>query len=79
LRTQLVESAWAYRSRPGVGVELRRRHEGLDPATVARAWDAQVRLCGRFRRLDERKSNRSVVVTAIARELAGFVWAEMTA
>ncbi len=79
LRTQLVESAWAYKSRAAVGVELRRRQEGLDPAVVARAWDAQVRLCGRFRRLDERKTNRNIVVTAIARELAGFVWAEMTA
>jgi hypothetical protein len=46
---------------------------------VARAWDAQVRLCGRFRRLDQRKTNRNVVVTAVARELAGFIWAEMTA
>jgi transposase len=46
LRTQLVESAWAYKSRPGVGVELRRRHQGLEPATIARAWGAQVRLCG---------------------------------
>jgi transposase len=79
LRTQLVESAWAYRSRPGVGVDLRRRQEGLEGDTVARAWAAQVRLCGRFRRLDERKTNRNIVVTAIARELAGFVWAEMTA
>jgi transposase len=79
LRTQLVESAWAYRSRPSVGVELRRRHEGLDADTVARAWATQMRLCGRFRRLDERKTNRNIVVTAIARELAGFVWAEMTA
>ncbi len=79
LRTQLVESAWAYRSRPSVGVELRRRQEGLQRDTVARAWAAQVRLCGRFRRLDERKTNRNIVVTAIVRELAGFVWAEMTA
>ncbi len=79
LRTQLVESAWAYRSRPAVGVELRRRHHGVERDTVARAWAAQVRLCGRFRRLDERKTNRNIVVTAIARELAGFVWAEMTA
>lgn len=53
--------------------------EGLDPEVVARAWAAQLRLCGKFRRLDERKTNRKVVVTAIARELAGFVWAEMTA
>lgn len=79
LRTQLVEAAWAYKSRPQVGLTLGRRQQGLDDAVVARAWQAQVRLCGKFRRLDARKSNRKVVVTAIARELAGFVWAEMTA
>jgi transposase len=79
LRTQLVESAWAYKARPTVGLEIRRRQQGLDPQVVARAWAAQLRLCGRFRRLDARKSARNVVVTAIARELAGFVWAEMTA
>ena len=56
-----------------------RRQDGLDRDVVARAWAAQLRLCGRFRRLDERKTNRNIVVTAIARELAGFVWAEMTA
>jgi transposase len=79
LRTQLVESAWAYKSRAEVGSVLRRRHEGLDPEVVARAWAAQLRLCGRFKRLDARKSSRKTVVTAIARELACFVWAEMTA
>ncbi|MGH9043523.1 MAG: transposase [Acidimicrobiales bacterium] len=79
LRTQLVESAWAYKGRAHVGVTLRRRHEGLDPEVVARAWAAQLRLCGRFNRLDARKSPRKTVVTAIARELACFVWAEMTA
>jgi hypothetical protein len=35
-------------------------------------------VCGRFGRLDARKTSRNVVVTAIARELAGFIWAEMT-
>jgi len=79
LRAQLVESAWSYKSKAQVGAVLRRRQEGLDPEVVARAWAAQLRLCGRFRRLDARKSNRKTVVTAIARELAGFVWAEMTA
>lgn len=79
LRTQLVESAWAYKSRAQVGATLRRRQAGLDPAVVARAWTAQLRLCGKFHRLDARKTNRKTVVTAIARELAGFVWAEMTA
>jgi transposase len=78
LRTQLVESAWAYKSRPQVGATLNKRHQDLDPAVIARAWAAQLRLCGKFRRLDTRKTNRKVVVTAIARELAGFVWAEMT-
>ena len=38
VRTQLVESAWAYQHRPGVGLGLRRRHEGLAPEVVARSW-----------------------------------------
>src|SRR5918995_551958 len=79
LRAQLVESAWAYQHRPGVGLELRSRQQRLDPAVLARAWAAQLRLCGRFRCLAARKDSKNVVVTAIARELAGFVWAEMTA
>jgi len=79
LRTQLVESAWAYQHRPGLGLTLRRRQEGVDPATAARAWTAQQRLCGRFRRLAARKNSRNIVTVAVARELAGFLWAEMTA
>jgi transposase len=79
LRTQLVESAWAYKSHPAAGTVIVKRQTGLDPAVVARAWSAQLRLCGKFHRLDARKTNRKIVVTAIARELAGFVWAEMTA
>lgn len=79
LRTQLVESAWAYKSRPALGAVISTRQQGLPPEVIARAWQAQLRLCGRFRRLDARKTSRNVVVTAIARELAGFLWAEMTA
>jgi transposase len=78
-RTQLVEGAWAYQHGPSVGVKLARRHDGVPADTVARAWAAQQRLCRRFRVLAARKDSRNVVVTAIARELAGFVWAEMTA
>ena len=59
--------------------KLRRRQEGLDRETIERAWRAQLRLCGRFRRLAARKDSRNTVVTAIARELAGFIHAEMTA
>jgi transposase len=79
LRRQLVEAAWAYQHRPSVGGELARRQHGLDPAVVARAWAAQQRLSGRFRRLAARKNTKSIVAAAIARELAGFLWAEMTA
>ena len=79
LRFQLVESAWSYQHRPSLGVEIRRRHEGLSPEVVARAWAAQLRLCGKFRRLAARKNAKSVVAAAVARELAGFLWAEMTA
>lgn len=78
LRTQLVESAWAYKAAPSRGPALRRRQDGLDPGVLARSWRAQHRLCAKFRRLDARKTNRKTVVTAIARELAEFVWAEMT-
>jgi transposase len=79
LRAQLVESAWAYQFRPAVGGEIARRQQGLDPEVVARAWRAQLRLCGRFRQLAARKNVKSVVAAAVARELAGFLWAEMTA
>jgi transposase len=79
LRTQLVEAAWAYQHRPSVGLHLARRQQGLDPQVVARAWAAQLRLCGRFRRLRARKPSTNLVAAAIARELAGFLWAEMTA
>jgi transposase len=79
LRTQLVESAWSYRARPQVGATLAKRQDGVHPDTVARSWTAQQRLCAKFRRLDARKNNRKVVVTSIARELAGFLWAEANA
>ena len=78
LRTQLIESAWAYQHRPTIGVRLRARQRGLTPATIARSWAAQQRLCTRFRRMSARKTSRNVVTVAVARELAGFLWAEMT-
>lgn len=79
LRAQLVESAWAYQHRPATGVIMRRRQERCGPETVARAWAAQLHLCAKFARLSARKSSRNVVAVAVARELVGFCWAEMTA
>jgi transposase len=79
LRGQLCEAAWSYQHRPLVGLGIRGRQDGLSPKTLARSWEAQRRLCTRFRSLSARKNIRSVVATAVARELAGFLWAEMTA
>jgi transposase len=79
VRVQLVESAWAYQYRPAVGVTLARRQQDASPATVARSWAAQLRLHRRFATLIARHKPPSVAAAAIARELAGFIWAEMTA
>ena len=79
LRAQLVESAWTYRHRPYVGRAIAGRQLGLDPEVVARAWAAQLRLSARFRALAAPKNTKSIVAAAIARELAGFLWAEMVA
>lgn len=79
VRDQLVESAWAYRYGPVLSAPIRRRQEGLDPIVAARSWKAQQRLCSRWRHLAARKESKNTVAAAVARELAGFVWAEMTA
>ncbi len=78
VRTQLVESAWAYQYRPAVGVILQRRQVGAPAATITRSWTAQQRLTTRFRRMQAQRHHNNVVATAVARELSGFLWAEMT-
>ena len=79
IRGQLTEAAWAYQHRPALGATIQSRQDGAHPATVARSWAAQNRLCKRFAALAARKNIKSVVAAAIARELAGFLWAEMSA
>jgi transposase len=78
VRTALVESAQSYRHRPAIGVQLRSRQEGLDPETLARAWKAQQRLHATWGKLSARGKPHGVVAAGVARELAGFTWAEMT-
>ena len=75
LRRIVVEAAWAYRHRPAVGGQLRKRQQGLDPGVVEIAWNAQRRLCSRYRHLTERGKNRPQTITSIGRELLGFIWA----
>ena len=79
LRGQLCEAAWSYQHRPSVGAGIRQRQMDAPPATIARSWQAQVRLSSRFHRLAAHKNVRSIVAAAVARELAGFLWAEMVA
>jgi transposase len=75
VRRILVEAAWAYRFRPGRSEAMRRRTRGVSDEVQRVAWHAQERLCGRFRALAARGKNYNATTTAIARELAGFVWA----
>jgi len=75
LRRVVVEAAWAYQHGPGVYAELRRRQEGLDEETKAIAMKAQHRLCGRYRKLLGKGKPHALAVTAISRELLGFIWA----
>jgi len=77
LRRVLVEAAWHYRHRPFVGAALRRRHQGAPAAIVAQAWTAQHRLHHRYHRLRARGKPNQQVITAVARELTGFVWAAL--
>jgi transposase len=77
-RRLLIESAWNGRRRPTVGYELARRQAGQDPATLERAWRCQQRLHRRWQRMAGRGKPHPKIVTACARELAGFVWAIAT-
>ena len=78
LRRVLVEAAWHYRHHPFVGDTLRARQRGAPAAVVAHAWNAQQRLHRRYQRLAARGKPKQHVVTAVARELTGFVWAALT-
>ena len=78
LRRVLVESAWHYRHHPFIGEALRRRQQDAPAAVIEHAWRAQRRLHRRYRRLAARGKPKPHIVTAIARELSGFLWAALT-
>ena len=78
LRRVLVEAAWHYRHRPFIGAALRRRQHGAPAAVIAHAWTAQQRLYRRYHRLAARGKPTQHIITAVARELTGFVWAALT-
>jgi transposase len=74
-RRMLIEAAWSYRFPARVSRDLLLRQEGQAKAIRDIAWKAQQRLCLRYRRLAQAGKLQTVIVTAIARELSGFVWA----
>jgi transposase len=74
-RRLLIEAAWTYRFPARVSRELLLRQEELPKAIREIAWKAQTRLCARYRRLARTGKPANVVTAAIAREMAGFVWA----
>ena len=74
-RRVLVEGAWAYRDPAKVSRHLQLRLEHQPKVIQDISWKAQVRLCKRYRRLVARGKHANVVTVAMARELAGFMWA----
>lgn len=74
-RRLLTEAAWNYRFHARIGYRAQRRAEKLPQAIRDLGWKAQLRLTGRFARLRARGVQINKVCVAVARELAGFVWA----
>jgi len=75
LRRVIVESAWAYQYRPWLGGFLKKRQEGLDQEVKDIAWKAQCRLHARYKKLAAAGKKKPQIVTAVGRELLGFLWA----
>ncbi|HKN32521.1 MAG TPA: IS110 family transposase [Terriglobales bacterium] len=75
LRRIAVESAWSYRFRPAIGPRLRQRQEGVPEEIKEIAWKAQIRLHKRYLKLMAAGKDKQKIITAVGRELLGFVWA----
>jgi len=75
LRRILTEAAWHYRHVPVMSKELRRRNQGVAVGVQRIAWEAQKRLNKRLYHLIHAGKSIQKAVTAVARELAGFIWA----
>jgi transposase len=75
LRRIAVEAAWSYRLRPGVGPALRKRQEGVPEEIKEIAWKAQHRLHKRYMKLSAAGKDQRKIITAVGRELLGFIWA----
>ena len=75
LRRIVVEAAWSYRHRPSIGAALATRQKDNSEEVKAIAWKAQHRLHTRYSKLCAKGKTKQKVVTAVGRELLGFIWA----
>jgi transposase len=75
LRRIVIEAAWAYRHRPGLGATLLARQRDQSEDIKAMAWKAQHRLHARYAKLLAKGKAKQQVITAVGRELLGFIWA----
>jgi transposase len=75
VRRVLTEAAWTYLAKPRRNAALEQRRAGLPPAVRAIAGKAETRLAARFRHLLAAGKQRPLAVTAVAREMIGFLWA----
>jgi transposase len=75
VRRVLVESSWSYRMPARKTAHLRRKAGKASEAVQAIAWKAQKRLCSRYWHLTQKGKLKVQACTAVARELAGFIWA----
>ena len=74
-RRMLVECAWSYQHPPRVGKDKQEKVAAAPRAVREIAWKAQSRLNRRYRALIRRGKPKTVAITAVAREFAGFIWA----
>jgi transposase len=74
-RRILVECSWSYQHPPRVGRDKQHKVEAAPPAVREIAWKAQCRLYKRYRALIRNGKLKTIAITAVAREFAGFIWA----
>ena len=77
-RRLLIEAAWHYQHAPRIGQRIAAVHPHVPPDVAERAFSAQIRLHHRHRTLADHNKRSTVTNVAVARELAGFLWAAMT-
>jgi transposase len=75
LRRIVVEAAWSYQRPPAIWAGLRKRQQTASEEAIEIAWKAQHRLHKRYARLAAKGKDKRKIVTAVGRELLGFIWA----